>query len=201
MTAQQHPAVHPPLRTRLRRASGRDHNPLRRPVDRARSRLVLALPPVLAALLVLSAALSVLVYRVEARAERETARHRHAVVATTTGPAVSDYLWSGNARAHALARWSHPDGPGEGTIQVTVGTAAGTAVPIYLDDAGVPAAGARDTTAIATEAGLLGLGAALALGSFVLIGYTVCHRALDRRAERSWEPAWERVEPLWTQRR
>ncbi|MER5352143.1 hypothetical protein ABT093_17665 [Kitasatospora sp. NPDC002551] len=202
MAAQQHrPVAHTPLRSRLRRASGLDHNPLCRPVDRARSRLVLALPVVLAALLAVSAAVAVLVFRAETRSEREAARHRHAVVATTVGPAVPDDLRTGSSGARAPARWSYPTGPGAGTIRVSTGTPVGTAVPIHVDDNGAPTAGARDTTAILSDAGILGLGTAAGLTSLAVLGCTVHRRALDRRAERSWEPEWERVEPLWTQRR
>ncbi|MFE6867252.1 hypothetical protein ACFVFS_11875 [Kitasatospora sp. NPDC057692] len=201
MTAQQHPAPHTPLRVLLRRASGRDRNPLCRPVDRARSRLALALPLVLAGLLALSAAVSVLVFRVETRAERETARHRHAVVATTAGPASSDDFRPGSTRAHAPARWTWPAGPGAGEIEVTAGTPAGTEVPIHLDDAGVPADGPRDGAALLADAGAFGVGTAICLASLAFLGHTVRRGALDRRAERSWDPAWARVEPLWTQRR
>ncbi|MFB7470743.1 hypothetical protein [Kitasatospora sp. NPDC056184] len=201
MTAQQHPATHTPLPALLRRASGLDRNPLCRPVDRARSRLALALPLVLAALLAMSAAVSVLVFRTETRAERETARHRHAVVATTVGPASSDDFRPGSTRAHAPARWTYPAGPGGGAIEVTAGTPAGTAVPVHLDDAGLPADGPRDSTAVLADAGAFGVGTAICLSSLAVLGHTARRRALDRRAERDWEPAWARVEPLWTQRR
>ncbi|MET8703518.1 hypothetical protein ABZW10_32390 [Kitasatospora sp. NPDC004723] len=200
MTAQQHPAAHTPLRAQLRRACGRDGSPLCRPVDRARSRLALALPLVLVALLAVSAAVSALVYRAETHDEREIARHRHAVVATTVGAAVADDLRTGGSWAHAPARWAYPVGPGGGVVRVTVGAPVGTAVPIQVDDRGVPAVAARDGAVVLSDAGFLGVGTAVALSSLAVVGFTLRRHALDRRAERSWEPDWERVEPLWTQR-
>ncbi|MFJ4674200.1 Rv1733c family protein [Kitasatospora purpeofusca] len=201
MTAQQRPAAHTPLGTQVRRASGLDHNPLCRPVDRARSRTALALPLVLALLIAVGAVVAVLAFRVETHAEQGTARHRHAVVATTVGPAVTDDLRTGGSPAHAPARWAYPVGPGSGTVQVAVGTPVGSAVAIHLDDSGVPAPGARTTAAALSDAGVLGVGTATGLVSLALVGYMVHRRTLDRRAERSWEPDWERVEPLWSQRR
>ncbi|WP_052709636.1 hypothetical protein [Streptomyces sp. NRRL S-495] len=201
MTAQQRQAAHTPFRTQVRRASGLDRNPLCRPVDRARSRTALALPVVLGLLIAVGAVVAVLVFRVETHAEQETARHRHAVTATTVGPAVTDDLRTGGARAHAPARWAYPVGPGGGTVQVSTGTPVGSAVAIQLDDSGVPAAGARTTAAVLSDAGILGVGTATGLVSLAVVGHTVHCRTLDRRAERSWEPDWERVEPLWSQRR
>ncbi|WP_328958740.1 hypothetical protein [Kitasatospora purpeofusca] len=201
MTAPQRPAAHTPFRTQVRRASGLDRNPLCRPVDRARSRAALALPLVLALLVAVGAVVAVLAFRVETHAEQETARHRHAVTATTVGPAVTDDLRTGGTRAHAPARWAYPVGPGSGTVQVSTGTPVGSAAAIQLDDSGVPAAGARTDAAVLSDAGILGVGAATGLVSLAVVGHAVHRRTLDRRAERSWEPDWERVEPLWSQRR
>ncbi|MFB6891533.1 hypothetical protein ACFCX4_19755 [Kitasatospora sp. NPDC056327] len=200
MPAQQHPAAHPPFGGHVRRAFGRDRNPLCRPVDRARSRLVLAVPVVLAVLLAVCAATAVLVFRAESQAEREAARRRHTVTAVTAGPARTD-LRAGSVRAHAEARWTGPEGTGSGRIEVPPGTAEGTSVPLRLDDRGVPVAAARDTAALLTEAGLAAFAAAVAFGTVAVGAFTLRHRALDRRAVVGWEPGWERVEPVWSRRR
>ncbi|MEV0189608.1 hypothetical protein AB0I39_13860 [Kitasatospora purpeofusca] len=201
MTAQQHQARHTPLRLQVRRASGLDRNPLCRPVDRTRSRMALALPLVLALLVAVGAVVAVLVFRVETQAEQRTASHRHAVTATTVGPAVTDDSRAGGTRAHAPARWVYPVGPGNGAVQVSLGTPVGSTVAIHLDDSGLPAAGARTTGAVLSDAALLGTGTAVGLVSLALTGHAVHAHSLDRRAERSWEPDWERVEPGWSQRR
>lgn len=83
----RHEEAHAPLALQLRRAAGRDGNPLCRPVDRARSRLlvVVALTLVLSVVLGLLVALTVL-SSMQVQAHR-TALHRHQVTATTSAEA------------------------------------------------------------------------------------------------------------------
>ncbi|MFJ8625080.1 hypothetical protein ACIRD3_19845 [Kitasatospora sp. NPDC093550] len=126
------------LRGHLRRAVGRDRNPLCRPLDRAYSRLVAGAALMVLVTLVLAAVTALVVYRAEADDAAQAARHRHVVTAVTTGPALSDDPRAGSAREHAPARWTYPVGPGTGSIPVPDGTATGTALPVGLNDAGHP---------------------------------------------------------------
>ncbi|WP_354643825.1 hypothetical protein [Kitasatospora camelliae] len=199
-------ASHPPRATRtplarhLRRAVGRDGCPLCRPVDRARSRLLLS--ALLALLLVVALAVvvalaSLATLRTEAR---EAAQHRHRVTATATSTAAED-PGPASLAAHAQAVWTDPQGvTRSGSIEAPAGTAVGEQVPLWIDDQGAPAESPRSTAETALFATGYGLGT-LVLGSAAIAsGCAVRRRILDRRAERAWEPDWELVEPLWSGR-
>lgn len=198
----RHPAARTPLWRHARRAAGRDPSPLCRPLDRAFSRLAVALALSLVGTLVLGAVVALLAFHGDDRAARQTARHRHSVTATTLGPAQPDDLKSGGTRAHAQASWTYqPTGPGAGRIRVPADTAAGTAVPIWVDDGGRPAGPATSRQVILADAVAIGFGAATVLSAAAAGAYVIRRRSLEQRAEQGWEPAWEQVEPLWSGRR
>ncbi|WP_329560523.1 Rv1733c family protein [Kitasatospora sp. NBC_01266] len=186
------------LTRELRRAAGRDHNPLCRPADRARSRLGLALAVTLALSVVMGVLLALtLLAGMRAQAHR-TALHRHQVTATTLAVASGSSVLT---TAPVRASWDYPRGDHRtGVIRLAVGTASGAVVPLSVDDAGNPAAPPQPDSRLATTAGMYGLGAFTAAGTIVWTGYAVGRRMLDRRAEQAWEPDWERVEPLWSGR-
>lgn len=73
-------------------------------------------------------------------------------------------------------------------------------MPLWVDDSGGPAAPPEPDSELATAAALYGIGALSGVGVVSLVGYRVRRRTLDRRAERAWELAWERVEPGWSGR-
>ncbi|WP_406209283.1 hypothetical protein OH807_38460 [Kitasatospora sp. NBC_01560] len=151
--------------------------------------------------LVVASVIALLVFRGESRTAQQTARHRHAVTATTTGPAQSDGFRTGGGRARAPATWNVPRAvAGSGLIVVPAGTTSGTAVPIQVDDGGRPAAPAEDRQAITSDAVAAGLGTATGLSAVAAGAYALRRRTLGRRAEMSWEPEWEQVEPLWSGR-
>ncbi|MEE1786677.1 hypothetical protein PUR71_27800 [Streptomyces sp. SP17BM10] len=200
-TTHPHPAAGTSLRQHLRRATGRDHNPLCRPIDRAYSRLVAGFALTVLAALVAAAVAALAVYRAEAGTAHQVARHRHVVTAVTTGPAISDDPRAGSTRAHAPARWTYPAGPAGGSIPVLDGTRAGTAVPVGLNDAGQPIPAPRSADLVLSDAVMVGLTTVAVLGLTAEGGYALRRRALDRRAAAGWEDAWEQVEPRWTGRR
>ncbi|WP_051711729.1 hypothetical protein [Streptomyces sp. NRRL S-350] len=195
------PASHTSLRGHVRRATGRDHNPLCRPLDRAYSRLAAGAALMVLAAFVVAALVALLVYGSETHDAQRAARHRHVVTAVTTGPAQSDDPRAGSAREHAPARWTYPVGPGTGSVPVPDGTGPGTVVPVGLDDGGQPVGAPRSNGLVVSDAVLAGLGTATVLGSGTGGWYALRRRGLDRRAERSWESAWEQVEPRWSGRR
>ncbi|MER8182311.1 hypothetical protein [Kitasatospora sp. NPDC094015] len=199
------PIARTTLREHLCRAAGRDANPLCRCADRARSRLVAELVLALVAALVVGAVLAVLTWsggRHEAAAE---AVHRHRATATTLATAVPDGTAAspvdGTESVLVEATWTYPSaGQVSGWVPVPSGTAAGSQVPVWVDDAGQSAPGPRSGTDIALSAVVTGLlsssGVAVAAGLACALRY----RMVDRRAQAAWEPAWERVEPLWSGR-
>ncbi|MQS17130.1 hypothetical protein F7Q99_34340 [Streptomyces kaniharaensis] len=198
-TRQRHPSSHTSLRQHVRRAAGRDRNPLCRPLDRAYSRLVSGLALTILAAFVVATVAALVMYRAETHSAQQTTRHRHTVTALTTGSAVSDDARSGSAWAHA--RWTYPAGPGAGSIQVPEGTLVGTAVPVGLNDAGYPVGAPKGTEEILSDAVLVGLGTVAVLGLGAEGAFALRRHQLDRRAEAGWESAWEQVEPRWSGRR
>ncbi|MFD5462234.1 hypothetical protein ACFWIQ_05290 [Kitasatospora sp. NPDC127059] len=196
----RHPASRTSLRGHVRRATGRDHNPLCRPLDQAYSRLVAGLAVAMLATLVTAVVAALLVYRVETHTAQQTARHQHIVTAVTTGAALPGTSRTG-VREYAPAGWTYPVGPGTGSVPVPEGTLAGTPVRVSLNDAGNPVGGPRPTDLIVTDAVLAGLGTVIVLGFGAEGAAAVRRRVLDRRAERGWEASWEQVEPRWSGRR
>ncbi|MER7673987.1 hypothetical protein ABTY61_36780 [Kitasatospora sp. NPDC096128] len=200
-TTPSHPSSHTSLRRHVRRATGRDLSPLCRPLDQAYSRLVAGLAVAMLATLVVAAVAALLVYRAETHTAQQTARHQHVVTAVTTGAALSGGSRTGGLREYAPARWTYPVGPGAGRVPVPDGTPAGTTVPVGLNDAGNPVAGPKPADLIAMDAVLVGCGTVTVLGFGAQGAFALRRRALDRRAEKGWEAAWELVEPRWSGRR
>ncbi|MFJ9610403.1 hypothetical protein ACIRS1_29075 [Kitasatospora sp. NPDC101176] len=198
--AHLHPASRTTLRGHLRRAAGRDNNPLCRPLDRAYSRLVTGTALMVLVAVVLAVVAALLLYRTEADDAARAARHWHVVTAVTTGPAQSDDP-RGSAREHAPARWTYPVGPGAGSVPVPDGTTTGTALRVGLNDAGQPLGAPRSNGLIVSDAVLVGLATVTTLG-FGTEGWVALRRhRLDRRSEADWESEWEQVEPGWSGRR
>ncbi|MEV4616883.1 hypothetical protein AB0K43_30460 [Kitasatospora sp. NPDC049258] len=199
------PTAHTTLREHLRRAVGRDGNPLCRCADRARSRLVAGLVLALAAALAAGALLAVLTWdsgRHEAAAE---ALHRHRTTATTLATAVPDGTAGspvdGTESVLVEASWSYPQaGQVSGWVSVPSGTAAGSQVPVWVDDGGQAAPAPRSGTDIVLSAVVTGLLSSSGLAVAAGVACALRYRMVDRRARAAWEPAWERVEPLWSGR-
>ncbi|MBD0691565.1 hypothetical protein, partial [Streptomyces sp. CBMA123] len=144
---------------------------------------------------------ALLVYRAETHTAQQTARHRHVVTAVTTGAALSGTSRTGGVREFAPVSWTYPVGPGKGSVAVPDGTLAGTPVRIDLNDAGDPVGGPKPIDMILTDTLLVGFGTVTVLGFGAEGAFALRRRALDRRAERGWETAWELVEPRWSGRR
>ncbi|MCX4744365.1 hypothetical protein OG455_02345 [Kitasatospora sp. NBC_01287] len=189
-----------PLARQLRRALGHDENPLCRSVDRSRSRLLLALAAGLVLALAVGALVALLLLGGMRAHARQVGAHLHPVTATTLSAATDSptrSLWS----AQANASWAYPGASAHtGVIGVPAGTAQGSRLPLWVDDSGGPASPPPPDSELATAAALYGIGALAGVGAVSWVGYQLRRRCLDRRAERAWEPDWERVEPLWSGR-
>ncbi|MFJ1708052.1 hypothetical protein [Kitasatospora sp. NPDC088346] len=195
------------LRGQLRRATGREGNPLCRASDRARSRLVAWFVLALAASVVAGLALTALAWRDGLNTADEQAHHRHRVAATTAaqaGDAADTPAGSGVEGSDSVlveAAWTYPSaGQVTGWVAVPPGTAAGSRVEIWVDDAGQASPGPRSGTDIALSALVTGLLTSSALATAAGASCAVRSRVLDRRALAAWEPAWEQVEPRWSGR-
>ncbi|BFV60655.1 hypothetical protein KCMC57_up57590 [Kitasatospora sp. CMC57] len=187
----------PPVR-HLRRAFGHERSTVCRAVDRARSRALLGLTLCLLAASVV-AAMSALTMLDGLRADaHRLAAHRHQVTATLVTPAPEGPA----PTSRATGVWTVPAAPPRtGVIDAPSGTPAGTEVPLWVDDAFLPARPARSDGEMATTVSAQGIGVFAALGGVAWVGYQVRRRALDRRALRSWESDWAAVEPQWSGRR
>jgi hypothetical protein len=176
-------------------------NALRRPVDRIEGAVLVALSAALLVAVAVAALLGMHTYHSQ-RAASASLRPAVAVL-IQAGPIYVSPAYIGQAEA----RWRDRGG-GEGSGVLTtvstpdiVGAAAGARIPVWLDRSGQPAAPpggqvAMILNALAEAAAAAG-GAAVAL----LICYTLCRLALDRRRLAAWESAWSLTEPRWTTRR
>ncbi|MEV0537522.1 hypothetical protein [Kitasatospora sp. NPDC050463] len=203
------PAPAPPAATtrrwrrHVRRAVGVERNPLTRPLDRARSRALLAaaLGIVLSALLGTGTALADL--RLAQQHSTTALAHLHHIEAVLLGPVrqTSTSLSFAPPSYQAQAAWTYPSGqPHTATISVPGRAAAGSTTPIWVNDTGTlattPSTGA-DTTGEAIFIGLFTLGC---LSVLVATGLGLRLRTLDRRAAHAWQRSWERLKPLGTGR-
>ncbi|MDH6115480.1 hypothetical protein P3T36_006578 [Kitasatospora sp. MAP12-15] len=196
--SHRHPYSHTLLSRQLRRAVGQDRNPLCRPVDRARSRLLLTVTVTLALCVAISTLLALAQLDGMLAHAHQTAQHRHQVTATTLA-AVGDNPAS--TATSAKAAWDYPrTGHRIGVVPVPPGTASGVRISLWVDDSGNPAAPPQSDGRLETTAGTYGLGALAVTGAAVWAGYAVRRRALDRRAECGWERGWQQVEPFWSGR-
>jgi len=176
-------------------------NALRRPVDRIEGAVLVVLSAALLVAVAVAALLGMHTYQSQ-RAASASLRPAVAVL-IQAGPIYVSPAYIGQAEA----RWRDRGG-GEGSGVLTtvstpdiVGAAAGARIPVWLDRSGQPAAPpggqvAMILNALAEAAAAAG-GAAVAL----LICYTLCRLALDRRRLAAWESAWSLTEPRWTTRR
>ncbi|MGW2374065.1 MULTISPECIES: Rv1733c family protein [Kitasatospora] len=199
-----------PRRTgrRLRRAFGARHEPLARPLDRARARawLLTVLGGLLATALAVGGAL--LLYRTTApRADAERARlHRVDAVVTaaaTEHGGVTGSRFSGgyDNRIDVEASWTYPGATRHtGTALAPRTATAGTVVPIWVDPAGNATTPPVNRAALAVSAACTGAGGLLTLLALLVFALRLRLHVLDRRAEADWTSAWARLEPLWSGR-
>ncbi|MCG6498429.1 hypothetical protein [Kitasatospora sp. A2-31] len=192
----------PPFRRHLRQALGKDLNPMVRPIDRSRSRAL--------ALAVLGIGLAVLGGAGAAAADFTVVRHQasvtaarlHQVEAVVLTPARRQSgAHNGGWRYEADAAWADPTGQRTtGDVPVPGGTAPGSTVGIWVDDAGHSVAPPLGSAAVAAKAACLGLFLLGSLGVLVLAGLGIRLDALDRRADLAWQHSWALLEPVWSGR-
>jgi hypothetical protein len=176
-------------------------NALRRPVDRIEGALLVVLS---AAFLVAIAVASILAaYTYQSQRAASAGLRPTLAILIQAGPPYGSLARFGQAEA----RWRDPRGGEQVGVLTTVttpgitGTAADTRIPVWLDRSGQPVAPPAGPVAMMVNA--LAVGAAAAGGAAIalLISYTLCRLALDRRRLAAWESAWSLTGPRWTTRR
>jgi hypothetical protein len=187
--------------TRLTRALGSDHNPLRRQCDLLAAWLT---PAAIAIFLVLGPLVAVGAIawaHAGNTAARQAARQLHPVPAVLLQAAPGPLMTAGGSNSWetwVLARWTAGGQLHAGAIPATSGTRAGSTVPVWLDRAGrvqtppLTTAQARGRVVMAASAALAAL--AVLLAGLGLTGRWV----LNRRRLAAWEAAWRLTGPRWT---
>jgi hypothetical protein len=176
-------------------------NALRRPVDRIEGALLVVLSAAFLVAIAVASTLAAHTYQSQ-RAASAGLRPTLAIL-IQAGPPYGSLARFGQAEA----RWRDPRGGEQVGVLTTVttpgitGTAADTRIPIWLDRSGQPVAPPAGPVAMMVNA--LAVGAAAAGGAAIalLISYTLCRLALDRRRLAAWESAWSLTGPRWTTRR
>jgi hypothetical protein len=187
--------------TRLARALGSDHNPLRRRYDLIAAWLT---PAAIAVFLVLGPIVAIGAIAVAnggIAAARQEGRALHPVPAVLQQAVPGPLMTDGGANSWLTwvhARWLVDGQLRAGLVPVTSGTRAGATVPVWLDQSGrvqpPPLTGAQARDRVITAAA-----AALAALAVVLAGLGLAGRSmLDRRRLAAWEAAWRRTGPRWS---
>jgi len=193
-----------PSAAHLRRALGADHNPLCRPIDRARSRLWLgARLSILLAVALACAAAFLTLREAEANARAAAAHVHKSQAVVLTPPEGTDPSPTGDGRITYQARvsWTTPAGQtATGEATVPANAQPGSTVAVWLNDSGTLAPGPRSAAGLQSDAIAVGIGTATGVSLTVIAVLGVRRVALDHRAAADWDREWAEVEPTWSGR-
>ncbi|MEV6208947.1 hypothetical protein [Kitasatospora sp. NPDC051914] len=188
----------------LRLAVGADAGPLWRPVDRSRSRALLAAWLAMVVTAVGAGAAALLLYwSAQGDAARAAAKLHRVPAVVRTEPQQADLTASGAPAGgyRAQATWTYPAGHTVTDETAVPSTASpGSKVLVWVDDAGRAAAGPRSTSDIVATTGFIVLGGWAGVALACSVAYSVRRSRLQRRAEEEWQTDWAVVEPTWTGR-
>jgi hypothetical protein len=179
--------------------------PLKRGSDRLQvaGRLVVVLA-LLAAPPLAVAATTVTTAQLEARAEAEAAeRSRVNAVLLEDAPeaAGSGYGDREPVEVPARAVWPVPGGAErQGVVLVRPDTAAGTAVPVWVNRAGNVTSAPLDRSRTDSSAMMIGAVVLLGVPLATWVLYAFLRAALDAHRGRRWAQGWAAVEPEWVSR-
>lgn len=190
---------------RLTRGLWPDHNPLRRPCDRAEAAIVAGL---LAGLLIgvpLAAfAAGHWVYTVGVQAERAqlAARHQVGAVLLEDAPGQAYTVYGAAVQPQVAARWTALDGtPRVGEITVARDAPAGSTVKIWIDSSGWPTHRPLQHNEVTGRVILAAAFTPVIVGLLVLCAGMLAYGALDRRRLAAWEAEWSETGPQWSRDR
>lgn len=188
----------------LRLAAGLDAGPLRRRVDRCRSRALVAAWLAMVLCTAGAGLAAVLLYSSAAAEAGRTATRLHHVAAVVRSEPVQADLTSAGSPAggyRAQATWTYPAGhtvTDEAPVPSTA--SAGDRVRVWVDGAGRAADGPRSTADIVATTGFLVLGGWATAALVCAVAYGLRRSRLECRAEDEWQDDWAVVEPTWTGR-
>jgi hypothetical protein len=187
--------------TRLARALGSDHNPLRRRSDLIAAWLTPAAIAIFLVLGPLVAAGAIVWAQAGITAARLAGRDLHPVPAVLLQAVPGPLLSAGGANSWVTwtpARWTAGGQPQAGPIPATSGTRAGSTVPVWLDRAGQVQAPPL-TASQARDRVITSVAAALAALAVLLAALGLATRwVLNRRRLAAWEAAWRLTGPRWS---
>lgn len=177
-----------------------DDNPLRRPLDRTHTRLVLGLVTLFVITAAVLSMITVgLVYDAGLRTEHRQAHTRHrteAVVADTSATASRNGLTRST-------RITWRDGAGRthsGNVAQSEDDRVGAHRTVWIDRSGALTAHPRTHPQTVTDTTLAVLSALTTLLIVHFGGYVLVNRRLERRRLALWEGEWATVAPRWTGR-
>jgi hypothetical protein len=175
-------------------------NALRRPVDRIEGVVLVALSAAFLTAAAFACIVGAHIYQSQ-RAATVGLRPAAAVL-LQHGPAVGGLVRGGQAEA----RWFVPGGGQQSGVLTTTtapdiaGAAAGARISVWLNRSGQPVAPPADQAVMTIYALVAGTVVAVLAGLALLLVYSLCRLALDRRRLAAWESAWDRTGPSWTTR-
>lgn len=187
--------------SRLARRLGLDGNPLRRRTDKVATCLAALLVVVfLIGVPVVSVAAIGAASRLGVAGQQGTRSWRQVsaiVQKATPAPAaweLSGYSW-------VPARWTAPDGQARaGLIPVSSAVAAGQAVRVWVDHAGMLTGPPPNRGVVIADEAIAAAAAVAVLGIALMCLACAGRWVLDRRRLAGWEAAWADVGPRWTRR-
>jgi len=179
-----------------------DRNPLRRRTDRLETAILAGLLIVVcAAAPFLAGAASGWEHSAALRQLRVQQATSHQVRATVVGDVQHDGGWYPFNLIEANLRWATPDGRMiTELLQVPMGTQAGGAIQIWINQSGQPVTPLLRTQIPPRDA-LAATGAVTGLVVVALMAGLAARRTLNRRRMAAWVIDWMVTEPRWNTRR
>lgn len=188
----------------LLRAAGREARALSRPVDRARSRLVVEFALSVVVALSLAVAAAWMTWNSEQHRALLEAQQRQQVraITVTKAEAGAGDTRSGVVReALAQATWRFQGTVHRGALEVPAGTESGSVEQIWVTRDGQLAPKPRGIVDVAAASAVAGLSAFVGLSAVSLGVLGLRGRRLERRTLEAWDTEWGTVEPYWSGRR
>ena len=179
-----------------------DHNPLRRPVDRLESVIVLTL---VALFLIATPLIAFGVGRwawdhgaATARGER-AAWHQVSAVVLQGVPRPQDDPYGAVYLAQVPVRWIARDGvPHTGKVAAAAGVRTGATVTVWTGPSGELTGPPLRRAQIVHQAAVAGLLSGLGFSLLLAVTALVIRRLLLRRRMAAWDAEWRATGPLWS---
>jgi hypothetical protein len=189
---------------RLWRSLHPGHNPLARRHDRIEAAVLIVVFLGILLTLPFAAATGSTTYADQRAVAAQEQSSRHLATATVLADApvpvpASEGDMVDTDSAGVPARWIGADGNQHtGTIAAPAGTRAGTQVPMWLSDTGMPTTPPASPVDAATTAVIAAAFGWLLVIGILVLGYWITRWLLDRRRAAMWDQDWARVSGDWS---